>query len=48
MFIDWGGGVVLRCSESGFTVNRGAVNRGFTVMLIVFNFVIKSCCYMPI
>ena len=38
MFIDWGGrtvfrywGNVLGCGKSGFTVNRGAVNRGFTV-----------------
>ena len=26
----WGNG--LRCGKSGFTVNRGAVNRGFTVL----------------
>ena len=38
MFTDWGGrkvsecwGNVFRCGKSGFTVNRGAVNRGFTV-----------------
>ena len=39
MFTDWGGrkvseywGNVFRCGKSGFTVNRGAVNRGFTVV----------------
>ena len=38
MFTDRGGrkvseywGNVFRCGISGFTVNRGAVNRGFTV-----------------
>ena len=41
MFTAWGGrkvseywGNVFRCGKSGFTVNRGAVNRGFTVMPI--------------
>ena len=40
MFTDWGGrkvseywGNVFRCGKSGFTVNRGAVNRGFAVIL---------------
>ena len=39
MFTAWGGrkvseywGNVFRCGKSGFTVNRGAVNRGFTVL----------------
>ena len=39
MFNDWGGekvseywGNVFGCGKSGFTVNRGAVNRGFTVL----------------
>ena len=39
VFTDWGGkkvseywGNVFRCVKSGFTVNRGAVNRGFTVV----------------
>ena len=38
MFTAWGGRTVseywgndFRCGKSGFTVNRGAVNRGFTV-----------------
>ena len=42
MFNDWGGrkvseywGNVFRCGKSGFTVNRGAVNRGFTVLGIL-------------
>ena len=39
MIIDWGDrtvtrywGNVLRFGKSGFVVNRGAVNRGFTVL----------------
>ena len=39
MFTAWGGRTVseywgndFRCGKSGFTVNRGAVNRGFTVL----------------
>ena len=37
---------VFRCGKSGFTVNRGAVNRGFTVcryFYFVNTVVVKIC-----
>ena len=49
MFTDWGGrkvseywGNVFRCGKSGFTVNRGAVNRGFTVIPILTIFILLA------
>ena len=40
----WGN--VFKCGKSGFTVNRGAVNRGFTVVPVLIyghNEIIANC-----